>query len=297
MIISTDNSVIRYAFGDKESIRLCKEAGFDGIDYSLFQMKPENDILNLPDDERKALAYDLRNYAEQIGMTFPQAHADFALRYGQGKDHLNYHNLMRSLEFASWMGIPQIVVHTVKYDIPDDPDFDVYEYNRPFFSELIPVAEKLNLKIGMENLFIKKKNGDFNYVGVLGTPEQMNEYRDSFNSDVFVTCCDIGHAAIIGMPPQDFIRGMSKDKLTMLHVQDTDIKGDRHWLPYMGKHDWEAVTDALAEIGYEGNMNLEVLHFYDKFPPELMFSSLVHAANVARNLADKVEAKKKALGK
>ncbi len=297
MIISTDNSVIRYAFGDKESIRLCKEAGFDGIDYSLFQMKPENDILNLPDEERKALAYDLRNYAEQIGMTFPQAHADFALRYGQDKDHLNYHNLMRSLEFASWMGIPQIVVHTVKYDIPDDPDFDVYAYNRPFFSDLIPVAEKLNLKIGMENLFIKKKNGDFNYVGVLGTPEQMNEYRDSFNSDVFVTCCDIGHAAIIGMPPQDFIRGMSKDKLTMLHVQDTDIKGDRHWLPYMGKHDWEAVTDALAEIGYEGNMNLEVLHFYDKFPPELMFSSLVHAANVARNLADKVEAKKKALGK
>jgi hypothetical protein len=33
MIISTDNSVMRYAFGDKESIRMCKEAGFDGIDY------------------------------------------------------------------------------------------------------------------------------------------------------------------------------------------------------------------------------------------------------------------------
>ena len=68
MIISTDNSVLRYAFGDKESIRMCKEAGVDGIDYSLFKMQPENDILNLPDEERKALAYDLRNYAEKIGM-------------------------------------------------------------------------------------------------------------------------------------------------------------------------------------------------------------------------------------
>ena len=298
MIISTDNSVMRYAFGDKESIRMCKEAGFDGIDYSLFKMKPDNDILHLPDEERKALAYDLRNYAEKIGISFPQAHSDFETRYGEIGNSVHYDNLLRSLEFASWMGIPQIVVHTVKYGIPEDDDFDVYEYNRPFFTDLIPIAEKLNLKIGMENLFIKKPNGNFNYVGVLGTPEEMNSYRDSFNSDVFVTCCDIGHAAVVGVDPAEFIRGMSKDKLTMLHVQDTDFKGDRHWLPYMGKHDWNSITSALAEIGYEGNMNLEVLHYYDRFPTkDLIQSSLCHAAKVARHLADEVEAKKAALAK
>lgn len=298
MIISTDNSVMRYAFGDKESIRMCKEAGFDGIDYSLFKMQPDNDILNLPDEERKALAYELRNYAEKIGISFPQAHSDFETRYGEIGNSVHYNNLLRSLEFASWMGIPQIVVHTVKYGIPEEDGFDVYEYNRPFFSDLIPIAEKLNLKIGMENLFIKKPNGNFNYVGVLGTAEEMNAYRDSFNSDVFVTCCDVGHAAVVGVDPAEFIRGMSKDKLTMLHVQDTDFKGDKHWLPYMGKHDWNSITSALAEIGYEGNMNLEVLHFYDRFPTkELMQSALCHAAKVARHLADEVEAKKAALAK
>lgn len=298
MIISTDNSVMRYAFGDKESIRMCKEAGFDGIDYSLFKMKPENDILNLPDEERKALAYELRNYAEKIGISFPQAHSDFETRYGEIGNSVHYNNLLRSLEFASWMGIPQIVVHTVKYGIPEDDDFDVYEYNRPFFSDLIPIAEKLNIKIGMENLFHKKPNGNYNYVGVLGTAEEMNTYRDSFNTDVFVTCCDVGHAAVVGVDPAEFIRGMSKDKLTMLHVQDTDNKADKHWLPYMGKHDWNAITSALAEIGYEGNMNLEVLHFYDRFPTkELMQSALCHAAKVARHLADEVEAKKAALAK
>ena len=298
MIISTDNSVMRYAFGDKESIRMCKEAGFDGIDYSLFKMQPENDILNLPDEERKALAYDLRNYAEKIGISFPQAHSDFELKYGEGKDHIHYHNLLRSLEFASWMGIPQIVVHTVKNGIPDDVDVDVQAYNRPFFSELIPIAEKLNLKIGMENLFRKKPNGNFNYIGVLGTAEEMNTYRDSFNTDVFVTCFDIGHAAIVGVDPAEFIRGMSKDKLTMLHVQDTDFKADKHWLPYMGKHDWDSITSALAEIGYDNNMNLEVLHFYDRFKDhDLMQSALCHSAKVARYLADEVEAKKAALAK
>ncbi|MBQ1194699.1 MAG: sugar phosphate isomerase/epimerase [Clostridia bacterium] len=298
MIISTDNSVMRYAFGDKESIRMCKEAGFDGIDYSLFKMKPDNDILNLPDGERQACAYELRNYAEKIGISFPQAHADFELKYGEGKDHIHYHNLLRSLEFASWMGIKQIVVHTVKNGIPEDEDFDVLAYNRPFFSELIPIAEKLDLKIGMENLFRKKPNGNFNYVGVLGTAEEMNAYRDSFDTDVFVTCVDIGHAAIVGVDPAEFIRGMSKDKLTMLHVQDTDFKSDKHWLPYMGKHDWDSITSALAEIGFDSNFNLEVLHFYDRFKDhDLMQSSLCHAAKVARFLADEVEAKKAALSK
>ncbi len=298
MIISTDNSVMRFAFGDEESIRMCKEAGFDGIDYSLFKMKPNNDILNLPDGEREKRAYEIRNYAEKLGICFPQAHADFDLKYGEGKDSLNYHNLIRSLEFASMMGVPQIVVHTVKYGIPEDDDFDVLAYNRPFFSDLIPIAEKLNLKIGMENLFYKKPNGIYNYVGVLGTAEEMNAYRDSFNTDVFVTCCDIGHAAVVGVDPAEFIRGMSKDKLTMLHVQDTDCKGDKHWLPYMGKHDWDSITSALAEIGYESNFNLEVLHFYDRFKDhDLMQSALCHAAKVARFLADEVEAKKAALAK
>ncbi len=298
MIISTDNSVMRFAFGDEESIRMCKEAGFDGIDYSLFRMMPDNDILNLPDGEREKRAYEIRNYAEKIGISFPQAHADFDLRYGEGKDSLNYHNLIRSLEFASMMGVPQIVVHTVKYGIPEDDDFDVLAYNRPFFSDLIPIAEKLNLKIGMENLFHKKPNGNYNYVGVLGTAEEMNAYRDSFNTDVFVTCCDVGHAAVVGVDPAEFIRGMSKDKLTMLHIQDTDNKADKHWLPFMGKHDWASITSALAEIGYDHNFNLEVLHFYDRFKDhDLMQSSLNHAAKVARYLADEVEAKKAALAK
>ena len=298
MIISTDNSVMRYAFGDEESIKMCKEAGFDGIDYSLFRMKPDNDILNLPDGEREKRAYEIRNYAEKIGICFPQAHADFDLKYGEGKDSLNYHNLIRSLEFASLMGVPQIVVHTVKYGIPEDESFDVYEYNRPFFSDLIPIAQKLNLKIGMENLFHKKPNGNYNYVGVLGTADEMNAYRDSFNTDVFVTCCDIGHAAVVGVDPAEFIRGMSKDKLTMLHVQDTDNKGDKHWLPYMGKHNWDSITSALAEIGYDHNFNLEVLHFYDRFKDrDLMQSALCHAAKVARYLADQVEAKKASLDK
>jgi sugar phosphate isomerase/epimerase len=83
----------------------------------------------------------------------------------------------------------------------------------------------------------------------------------------------------------------------MLHVQDTDYKHDSHILPYMGKQNWDKITDAIAQIDFKGYMNLEVLHFYEMFPRELLPQALLLAAGVARRLANEVEAKKEALKK
>lgn len=296
MKTSTDNSVIRYAFGDKESIRLIAEAGFDGIDYSLFRMEPENDILNLPDDERYALACELREYAEKLGVCVPQAHAEFKFKLGEeiSLDCPNYLNIIRGMEFASLLGCPQIVIHTVKCP-RNNPDVDALAINREYMRSFIPYAEKYNIDIGVENLFIKDKKLD-RFFGVQNTPADMNAFVDSLGSPRFKVCCDLGHAVITGTDPDFFIKGMSADRLTMLHVQDTDFKADRHWLPYMGAHDWDAFTSALAHIGYTGPMNLEVLHFYDKFPVDLLPDALKFAAQVARRLADEVETKKAAMG-
>lgn len=155
----------------------------------------------------------------------------------------------------------------------------------------LPYAEKFNVDIGVENLFTKDKKTD-KYMGIRSDPAEMNAFVDSLGSPRFKVCFDIGHAAITGVTPEYFIKGMTQERLTMLHVQDTDFKGDRHWLPFLGSHDWNAITDSLAEIGFNGTMNLEVLHFYDRFPKELMPTALKLAAEVARRLADEVENKK-----
>gem|GEM_PF-4954589 len=42
-------------------------------------------------------------------------------------------------------------------------------------------------------------------------------------------------------------------------------------------------------------MNLEVLHFYDRFPPELFGSALKLAADTARYLASRVDEKRGAI--
>ena len=81
----------------------------------------------------------------------------------------------------------------------------------------------------------------------------------------------------------------------MLHVHDTDGKGDLHTLPFQSTAtDWEAVTDALAEIGYEGELTLEADNFHGRIPAELLQPTLTYMASVARYLADATERKKQA---
>ena len=290
MKISTDNGSVRTIFGDKEALRLIKEAGFDGVDFTFYGDQNTAETLELPDEERRALALELKAYADELGLTFPQAHAPFLTKPGEGPESKHYQDVIKSMEFASLLGCKQIVVHSLSY--PDAPvDFDVDAPNRAFMLSLLPYAEKYDIDIGVENLWHRdRKRGCC--IGRHGTPKTMNAFVDSLGSPRFKVCCDLGHAAICGVEPEQFIAGMDAGRLTMLHVHDTDYVHDSHVLPYMMNQDWDAFTGALADIDYQGYMNLEVLIFYEMFPKELVPAALKMAAEVARKLADEVEQKK-----
>lgn len=290
MMISTDNGTARNLFGDMEALRMIHEAGFDGVDFTFYDPAPEQDILALPEEERYALAMQLKAYADQVGLTFPQAHAPYYTKPGEGPESKNYQDVVKSMQFAAWLGCPQIVVHTLKF--PGAPyGFDIDAPNRTFMLSLLPYAEEYGIDIGVENLYCRDaKRGC--YEGQHGTPEEINAFVDSLGSDRFKVCCDLGHAAIVGTEPQDFILGMDAKRLTMLHIHDTDYRSDSHMLPFMGKQDWDAIAAALAKIGFTGAINLEALFFYEMFPPELMPSALKLAADTARRLAEMVEERK-----
>ena len=85
----------------------------------------------------------------------------------------------------------------------------------------------------------------------------MNRLLDELDSDGFVMCLDIGHVAITGTEPEDYIRGMSNKRLKALHVHDTDGLRDRHWLMGDGVIDWVDFGNALSEIGFEGCFSIE----------------------------------------
>ena len=94
----------------------------------------------------------------------------------------------------------------------------------------------------------------------------------------------IVHAQLTGYAPSRFISGMDDAVLKCLHIQDTDTKVDRHWIPMFGENDWDGIVNALKDYGYEGDMNLEVIHSYDNLPDELLLPCLKYTASVGRYL-------------
>lgn len=287
MKISTDNGVIRNQYGDVEAVRLIREAGFDGIDYTFYDMIPEQDVLELPAKERNRLADEVASCAASVGLFFPQSHAPYLYSLKEDKQSKHYQDVVKSFEFCARINCTQMVIHTLKFPI-GTPRETVEQLNYEYLRSFLPYAEEYNVNIGVENLFVYDSKRKC-FRGQQGTPAEMNRFVDMLDHPRFVSCCDLGHCALTGCEPEDFIRGMSSDRLTMLHVQDLDYLDDRHLIPFLGMHNWEEITRSLAAIDFKGTLNLEVLHFYDRFPKELVPAALRMAASTARYLADMVE--------
>lgn len=260
------------------------QAGFDGIDYTFYEIDPHNDILALHGVQRRSLASQVRACAQDYGLDFPQAHAPFEYRYAEPLSAKSYQDVIRSMEFAAELGCRQIVIHTLKFP-KEDKDADAR--NRDFLRSFLPYAREFDLSIGVENLFIFD-GGSGRCRGLHAAAQEMNSFVDLLEDQRFKVCCDLGHAAVCGVEPQDFIRAMHPQRMTMLHVHDTDYQNDLHTLPYLGRQNWSAITQALAEIGYSGSMNMELCGFYHCFPQTLFSEALRIAACTARKLAQDV---------
>ena len=126
MKISTDNGTLRNLVGDMEALRMIREAGFDGVDFTFYDPAPEQDIFSLPDEERRALALKLKAYADELGLTFPQAHALEETLSGRlllkMEDNITTDHIMPSdsslLPFRS--NVPKLSEHCLA---PVDPTF------------------------------------------------------------------------------------------------------------------------------------------------------------------------------
>lgn len=286
MRLAVENHNIRQLVGDVGAIKMIAASGFDGIDYSFYQLRPGDDLLNKPD--LNSFVSELKETAAANSINFVQAHAPFAVKYGDSFDTENYRDIVRSLKIASLLGIPHIVVHSIKCPAGVDSD----SYNRNYYRTFIPYCEQYGIKIAVENLFKHDKVSD-TFTGILSDPQWMTNFVKSIESASFISCLDVGHTSLTGTEPETFIRGMSPDLLLSLHIQDTDYKGDRHWLPFFGKLNWDEMTKALGEIGYRGDLTLEILHFLDRYPPEMQPEALRFAADTGKYLIKQIEANRK----
>lgn len=106
-------------------------------------------------------------------------------------------------------------------------------------------AEELGVRIAIEN------GND------LGIMAYLIALVDSVDGPALGICVDTGHAALGELGPARAVR-MSGERLYSLHLQDNWGGSDHHLPPGCGRIDWCEVGEALAEVEYDGVLELEL---------------------------------------
>ena len=277
-------------FGDKEAVKLIKDAGFDAADYSMFDMTDKSSPL--AHDGWEAYIKDLKAYADSLNFTFRQGHSPFPC---YARDDMAYTQMVgplvrRSVEIAGMLGIKNLVIHpTAPTRMPLGADLK--EFNMEFYRSLLPLAEKWNVKICLENMWGYDSKRGYIIPNVCSFGRDLADYLDSLGDEHFTVCLDLGHSGLDGEEAADAIYALGGERLGALHVHDNDYKGDTHTLPYYGKMDWDAITKALSDVGYKGDFTYEASGFYRNLPhdKDLVLSALRYMHDVGRYLIKKIE--------
>ncbi len=291
MRLVTQTDVMARTFGDEEAVRLLAKAGYDGIDWSFFPMNRGECIWNT--DAWEQHARDLKAIADDCGVVITQAHAPFPSSKGEEPyDAEILEAIKRSMHASAIMGVEHIIVHPRQHLPYEANKEQLWQENLEFYRSLLPYCEEWGIRICTENMWKRDPKRGYIIPSMCSLPETFNAMIDEVNSPWLVGCLDLGHCGLVGIEPQDFIRAMGAKRLRALHVHDVDYLRDCHTMPFIHNLEWEPITQALADIGYEGDFTLEADNFFNAFPDEMKLEASTFMAKTARYLMGRIEAKK-----
>lgn len=278
-------------FGFDEGLKLCKNAGFDAIDYDLNCLVDNGCAFN--NDDYREEAVRIRKRIEDAGLHVNQTHTPFTFRHWDNEEFYNntiYPRIVRSLEISALLGAKVAVVHPLHHFTYRGHEEEIFEKNMEFYRSLIPYCKKWNIKVGIENMWQGDSRRGHIILDVCGTKEEFVRYIDTLDSEWMVATLDIGH---VGLPcqddePWDFIRALGHDRLHSLHVHDNDYRNDVHVLPFLGNIDWTKVTEALGEIDYDGDFTYEI-NFPGNPPEGFRQTTVKYIADVGRFLISEID--------
>lgn len=285
MLYSCQTCHLASRLGIHAAVDAMLDAGYPALDISLFG----NNGFMLAEDWRDT-AKALRAKAETRGAVFNQAHAPF----GGGYEHYTK-NLIptfpRVFEFCEELGVRQIVVHPLQQGRYYGRERELFDMNMDFYRSLIPLSDNHGIKIAIENMWQTHPVTHRICDDVCANPHELAAYFDTLNDpEHFTVCLDIGHVALCGREPEDAIRVLGHDRLGALHVHDVDYINDLHTIPYLGRVNWSAVVDALADIRYKGEFTMESDAFLARYPNDFLPTATRFMADTTKYLAEKLEA-------
>lgn len=281
MKTSTEIASAARHIGEERAVEYIAKAGFDHWDFSMHQMYRYSKLRGCPLTENSrftgngylALARQLRQIGLDNGITCNQSHAPFPTDVPQAQSLLK-----RSIECTAEAGGKYCVIHPMNNATAEE--------NAEFYWSLLPFAKEHGVKIATENMWNWNADKTQTCFAACSTTESFNAHLDAVDDPYLVGCLDIGHAEMrgSGSGAVNMIHGLGK-RLKCLHVHDNDLLHDSHQLPYTMQIDFDAVLKALKEIGYDGDMTLEVDQYLTAYNSENVFKGIQKMAGTARKMA------------
>lgn len=280
MKLVTTTDFFSKRFGEKNALKLIKDTGFDGFDYSMFNA----DLINRMDYFE--YISELKSYADSIDIRCYQAHAPFP----SDTDSETITCIIRSIKAAAIMGAEIIVIHPMRGEgrLYRECSDEIFEENIKFYNTLLPYARENDIIIALENMYMTDLRRGIKVSNVCSHSDEFVKYLDALNSDYITACLDIGHAALVSDCPANMIKKLG-NRIGALHVHDVDYTNDNHTLPYLGKLNWNEICNALAKINYKGNFTFEADAFYSEYmDDDFIPKAAAFAHEVGRSLIKKI---------
>ena len=252
----------------RKCMELAKSAGFDGIELAL----DEESMVSMKSTKEDIL--EVKKMAEEIGLELYSVASGLYWQYNYtsaNPENVKYAKEItkKQLQVASWLGCDTILVVPGAVEVAFDPgevvEYDVaYERALEALRELAPVAEELNVHIGVENVWNR----------FLLSPMEMRDFIDKVGSTHVGSYFDVGNVLYDGYP-EHWIKILNK-RIKKVHFKDyRRAAGDLHGFVDLlaGDVNWPNVMEQLNKVDYDGFVTAEMLPPYTHYPETIIYNT------------------------
>ena len=287
MLISTQTSVAVGRLGFEQGVLMLKNAGYDCLDLSLFEMI-RDDSAYIAGDWRKTVE-ERKAFCDANGIIFNQSHAPFSFAWADEniRENIAKPRVEQSIEVSAMMGVKIVVVHPLHWMPYLGHEDEINELNINYYKSLVPIAKDLGIKIALENMWQKELKRKCICTDVAGFAKDHAALIDAIDSEWVVACLDVGHCSLVGEEAEDTIRILGHDRLKSVHLHDNDYQGDRHTIPGLGQMNWDNIMKAFEDIKYDGEFTYEADAFLKGFENDFFPTAVEFMVKKAKYLVSK----------
>ncbi len=256
----------------KESLELAKDAGFDGLEINFAlegEFSAESTDAEIEEIGRmaKEIGIDISGVCSFLFWPYAMTHNDPARR------RKGVELAARMAEAARLLGTENLLVVPGAVYAPWMEDFDPVPNDvcdrraREAIRKLLPEAKKLGVYLNIENIFAN---------GFLFSPQEMNEFVDSFQDDHVKIHFDTGNIMHYQFP-EHWVPMLGK-RTKNIHFKEWDKRTQEFNLHTFrtlldGTTNWPAVIEELSKIGYDGYLTFEYFHPFNHYPEALIYQT------------------------